>query len=207
MGRGTWMAVAGLGVMVAGCGLHIPAADTVTPDPVPGVALPFKARVMVFAGQSDLDRKLVIQSSRYQTEETPVRDGEALAKAARTVLAKGFEQVTLNDPSIRPHLVVKLVGKAQWARLDAKAKIGCAFDVWTADGMPLGNFGARWDSSDGVDYTTEMEAAYGQCLKKSLNDFLTSPALAKLNGAGFKEPSAVAFAAFMKTLGPIPTGR
>ncbi|WP_239988717.1 substrate-binding domain-containing protein [Paramagnetospirillum kuznetsovii] len=189
---------------LSGCLSNLPAPDSIQLAPVPGVALPFKARVMVFVGETDIARKLTIALTRYQSEETNIREGLALAKAAKLVLAKGFETVEVNDPSIRPQIVVKLTGsKASWSRLDGKMKTGCAVDAWTSDGIPLGNFVARYDA-DRTDYTSELEAAFAQCLKKPVEELLNSPALARLAGTGFRAPSVAAYDAWMRSLGPIP---
>ena len=201
---------AGLALVAAcltGCLLpQLPPPETVQLAPVPGVALPYKARVMIFAGDNDLSRNLTIQLTRYQTEETKVKEGVALAKAARAVLLKGFEQVEVNDAAIRPQLVVKLGGKAAWTRLDATLKVSCTLDVWTSDGVPVGYFGARFDA-ERSDYTTELEAAFGQCLKKPVEDLLNSPNLARLAGTGFRDPPSPAVEAWMRTLGTIPPFR
>ena len=181
---------------------QLPPPETVALAPVPGVALPFKARVMIFATEDDLSRNLVIQLTRFQTEETKVKEGVAMIKAAKALLSKGFEQVEVNTPAIRPQIVVKLYGKTAWSRQDGTTKVGCSVDAWTADGIPLGNFGARFDA-ERTDYTTELEAAYGQCLKRPVEDLLHSAALARLAGAGFKDPPAPAVADWMRTLGPI----
>ena len=185
---------------------QLPPPETVTLAPVPGEPLPIKARVMISAGEQDLTRTLVIQANRTQTDETPVKDGLLMTKAAKTLLSKGFAQVEINNPAIRPQIVVKLYGKTTWAKLDRDLKIGCAIDAWTADGIPLGNFGARYIAEQ-TDYHDEVEAAYGQCLKKPVEDLLNSPALARLAGAGFKDPTPTAAEAWMRTLGPIPQMR
>ncbi|MDO8607189.1 MAG: hypothetical protein Q7R40_11675 [Phaeospirillum sp.] len=188
---------------LSGCLLlpQLPPPETVQLAPVPGVALPFKARVMIFVGEGDLNRNLSIQLTRYQSEETKVKEGRALAKAARTVLAKGFEQVEVNSPAIRPQVVIKLGGKASWTRLDGTMKVSCTLDAWTSDGIPLGLFGARYDAEK-TDYREEVEAAYGQCLKKPVEELLNSPTLARLAGTGFRDPPALAVEAWMRGLGP-----
>lgn len=207
MARTGGIMAAALGAaLLSGCIAQLPPADSVQLAPVPGVALPYKARVMVFAGETDLARNLTIQISRFQSEETKIREGLALARATRAVLAKGFEQVEINDPSIRPQIVVKLVGKAAWGRQDARLKVGCGVDAWTADGVPLGSFVARFDAKDS-DYRSDLEPAFGQCLVKPVEELLNSPALARLAGAGFRDPPGPATAAWMRTLGTIPPVR
>ena len=197
---------AGLALMAAslsGCLLpQLPPPETIQLAPVPGVALPYKARAMIFMGDNDLSRNMTIQLTRFQTEETKVKEGVALAKAARAVLGKGFEQVDINNAAIRPQLVVKLSGKAAWARLDATMKVSCAMDVWTSDGVPVGLFGSRFDA-ERSDYTTELEAAFGQCLKKPVEELLKSPNLARLAGSGFREPPAKAVEDWMRGLGTL----
>ncbi|OAN53843.1 hypothetical protein A6A04_13175 [Paramagnetospirillum marisnigri] len=187
---------------LGGCLGGLPPTDSIQLAPVPGVALPHKARVMVFASESDLSRNLTIALTRFQNEETKVREGLALAKATRAMLAKGFETVEINDPAIRPHIVVKLVGKASWSRLDARLKLGCGIDAWTADGIPLGNFTNRVDVGE-TDYRTELEPGFAQCLKKPMEDLLTSSTLARVAGAGFRDPPGAAVVGWMRTLGPI----
>jgi hypothetical protein len=188
---------------LSGCLLpQLPPPETVQLEPVPGVALPFKARTMIFVGENDLNRNLSIMITRFQSEETKVKEGAALAKAARTVLAKGFEQVEVNNAAIRPQLVVKLGGKATWARQDATLKVSCTLDVWTSDGVPVGYFGSRFNA-ERSDYTTELEAAFGQCLKKPVDELLRSPNLARLAGAGFRDPPAKAVEDWMRGLGTL----
>ncbi len=199
-----WIGVALAALLMAGCTSGLPPAANVEPAPVPGVALPFNARVMVFMGDNDLKRKMVIQINRYQTEETKVMDGRVLAETAETMLSKGFRQVAVNDPSIRPHIVVRLTGRPNWARQDGTLKIGCGVEAWTADGIPLGNFVARWDSPMKTDYLSDMGPGYAQCLKKPMDELLSSPNLARLAGAGFRDPNPKAVEEWMRTLGPIP---
>ena len=198
--------IAGVALVAAslsGCLLpQLPPPETIQLAPVPGVALPYKARAMIFMGDNDLSRNMTIQLTRFQTEETKVKEGVALAKAARAVLGKGFEQVDINNAAIRPQLVVKLSGKAAWARLDATMKVSCAMDVWTSDGVPVGLFGSRFDA-ERSDYTTELEAAFGQCLKKPVEELLKSPNLARLAGSGFREPPAKAVEDWMRGLGTL----
>ncbi|MBI3444783.1 MAG: hypothetical protein HY055_05375 [Magnetospirillum sp.] len=207
MRRTGWIGVMAMASLLAGCSSGLPPAASVEPSPVPGVALPYKARVMIYMGETDLNRNLVIQISRYQTEETKVKDGQALANAARALLSKGFQQAEINDPALRPQIVVRLIGKTSWARLDTRFKIGCGIDAWTSDGVPLGNFTTRWESPVENDYASDLEAAYGQCLKKPLDDLLRSPGLAQQAGTGFKSGSAAAIDTWMRSLGPIPTRR
>lgn len=198
--------LAGMALVMAGlsgCLLpQLPPPETVQLEPVPGVALPFKARTMIFVGENDLNRNLTIQITRFQTEETKVKEGAALARAARTVLAKGFEQVEVNNAAIRPQLVIKLGGKASWTRQDATMKVSCTLDVWTSDGVPVGYFGSRFDG-ERTDYAAEIEAAFGQCLKKPVNELLRSPNLARLAGTGFREPPAKAVEDWMRGLGTL----
>lgn len=191
-------------LLVAGCASDLPPVASVEPAPVPGVALPYNARVMIYMGENDLKRKLNIQITRYQAEETKVPDGRILAETAQALLAKGFRQVEVNTPSIRPHLVVRLTGRPAWAKLDTTWKIGCGFDVWTAEGVPLGNFVARWDSPTKTDYQDSLGSAYAQCLKKPLDELLTSPNLARLAGQGFRDPHPKAAEDWIRSLGPIP---
>lgn len=189
---------------LTGCARLEP-ADSVSLSPVPGVALPYKARVMVFASDAELSRNLTIALTRYQNEETKIREGYALANAARIVLAKGFERVEVNDPSIRPQIIIKLTGgKASWSRLDGKMKTGCAVDAWTSDGIPLGTFVARYDAGE-TDYRSDLESAFAHCLKKPVEEFMNAPTLARLAGTGFRDPPAQAVADWMRTLGNIPS--
>ncbi|BAE52308.1 hypothetical protein amb3504 [Paramagnetospirillum magneticum AMB-1] len=199
-----WMGLALGALLLAGCTSGLPPAAQIDPAPVPGVALPFNARVMIFMGDKDLQRKLTIQLTRYQSEETKVQDGRILAETAQTLLAKGFRLVEINDPTIRPQIVVRLTGRPGWSKLDGVFKIGCGFDVWTADGQPLGNFVARWDSPMKVDYAVDLPPSYAQCLKKPLDELLASPALARLASQGFRDPHPKAAEEWMRALGPIP---
>jgi hypothetical protein len=207
MARGYWIGAALAALMVAGCSSGLPPAAQIDPAPVPGVALPFNGRVMIFMGDNDLRRKLSIQISRYQSEETKVQDGRILAETAQALLAKGFRQVEINDPSIRPHIVVRLTGRPGWSKQDGTLKIGCGLDAWTADGQPLGNFVARWDSPMKTDYATDLGPGYAQCLKKPLDELLSSSALARLAGQGFRDPHPKAAEEWMRALGPIPAWR
>ncbi len=199
-----WIGAALAALLVAGCSSGLPPAAQVEPAPVAGVALPFNARVMIFMGENDLKRKMSIQISRYQSEETKILDGRVLAETAETMLSKGFKQVAVNDASIRPHIVVRLTGRPSWTKQDATLKLGCGIDAWTADGIPLGNFVARWDSPMKTDYLSDVGPGYAQCLKKPLDELLSSPNLARLAGAGFRDPNPKAAEEWMRALGPIP---
>lgn len=193
--------------ILAACGASLPAPDSIELTPVPGVALPHKARVMIYMSESDQTRKMSIQSSRYRSTETDIKEGLLLVNATRTLLGKGFSQVEVNAPSSRPQIVVKPGGKANWSVLDTKAKIGCSLDAYTADGIPIGNFVNRYTMPGETDYRDSLEAAYAQCLIKPMEDLLASPALARLAGAGFRDPPPVAVEAWLRSLGPMPERR
>ena len=83
--KGRIAAMALVTATLSGCLYQqLPPPETVTLAPVPGEPLPFKARVMIYAGEQDLTRTLVIQANRTQTDETPVKDGLLMTKAAKT---------------------------------------------------------------------------------------------------------------------------
>jgi len=195
-----------LGLLLSGCGPALPPPEAVQLAPVPGVSPPLAARVMVFAGQGDLDRKLTVQATRLQTEEATVKDGTALAQAARAVLSKAFTRVEINDASIRPQIVVRLYGQGLWSKPNSRLQVGCGIDAFTADGFPIGNFGGRHDMHTG-DYESTLAPSYAQCLKGPVEQLLASPALARLAAAGFRDPPAVAVDQWMQSLGPIPSAR
>lgn len=215
MALGNWIGAApvarlaalAMALLAAGCSSGLPPAATVEPAPVPGVALPHNARVMIFMGENDLRRKLSIQINRFQSEETKVEDGMTLLETAQSMLSKGFRLVAANDPAIRPHIVVRLTGRPAWGKQDAILKIGCGIDAWTADGQFLGSFVARWDSPMKTDYLVDLGPGYAQCLKKPLDELLSSPNLARLAGQGFRDPNPKAAEEWMRGLGPIPTLR
>lgn len=200
---------AGLAILVlllSGCGFGLPSPEAVRLDPVPGVSPPLAARVMVFAGQADLDRKLMVQATRLQSEEGTIKDGTVLAQAARTLLSKAFARVELNDPSIRPQIVVRLYGQGMWSKPNSRLQVGCGLDVFTADGFPLGTFGNRYDLNSG-DYESTLAPAYAQCLKRPVEQLLASPGLSRLAATGFRDPPAVAVERWMQSLGPMPSSR
>ena len=207
MARGKWIGAALGALSAAGCSSGLPPAAAVDPAPVPGVALPYDARVMIFMGENDLKRKLSIQINRFQSEETKVEDGRTLAESAQAMLSKGFKLVTLNDPAIRPHIVVRLTGRPAWSKQEAILRIGCGIDAWTADGIFLGSFVTRWDSPMKTDYLSDLGPGYAQCLRKPLDELLASPTIARLAGQGFRDPHPKAAEEWMRGLGPIPTGR
>ncbi|CCG40370.1 putative periplasmic lipoprotein [Magnetospirillum molischianum] len=198
--------VIALVLLLSGCGSALPPPEAVRLDPVPGVSPPLSARVMIFAGQGDLDRKLRLQVTRLHSEDGTVKDGAALASAARTMLSKAFSRVEINDPSIRPQIVVRLYGKGMWSKPDTQLVVGCGIDVFTADGFPLGNFGNRFEVGSG-DYESTLTASYAQCLKRPVEQFLASSGLARLAATGFRDPPPVAVERWMQTLGPIPSPR
>lgn len=193
-------------LLLSGCGVTLPPPEAVRLDPVPGVSPPLAARVMVFAGQADLDRKLMVQATRLQTEEGTIKDGTALAEAARVMLSKAFARVEINDRSIRPQIVVRLYGQGLWSKPNSRLQVGCGLDVFTADGFPIGTFGNRYDVGSG-DYQSTLAPAYAQCLKRPVEQFLASPGLSRLAAAGFRDPPAVAAERWMQSLGPLPTSR
>jgi hypothetical protein len=195
-----------LGLLLSGCGPALPPPEAVRLAPVPGVSPPLAARVMIFAGQGDLDRKLTVQATRLQTEEGTVKDGTALAQAARAVLSKAFARVEINDASLRPQIVVRLYGQGLWSKPNSRLQVGCGIDAFTADGFPIGNFGGRYDINTG-DYESTLAPSYAQCLKAPVEQLLASPALARLAAAGFRDPPAVAVERWMQSLGPIPSAR
>lgn len=207
MSRGVRMALIAAVLPAAACTSGLPPVDQVQPAPVPGTALPYNARVMVAMGEGELKRKMIIQISRYQSEETDVAEGRILAETARTLLGKAFKLAAVNDPASRPHLVVRPMGKTSWAQLDGKLHVGCAMDAWTADGAALGNFAARWDGDVRTDYRSDLGPGYAQCLKKAMDAMLASPAMARLAGQGFRDPNPKAAEEWMRGLGPLPALR
>jgi len=194
--------------MMAGCGPQLPPLETVGfTTPVAGQTPPLPARVMVYVGQDDLDRPLKIQATNLHSEDSPdIKEGAALARAATVLLGRAFSRVALDDPALRPHLVARPYGKAVWYKIDGQLRIGCGLDVYTADGFPLGNFVGRLSLSTN-NYQSDLLPAYGQCLKRPVEQLLASPALARLAAAGFRDPLPAAVDAWMQTLGPIPTPR
>ncbi|HLO77687.1 MAG TPA: hypothetical protein VK196_14615 [Magnetospirillum sp.] len=194
--------VAGLAALtVAGCINPDLNRENAALSAPPGLALPMKARAMLYMSQRDLERPLIIQATRFRNEETSVKDGRALERAARAVLAQAFATVETNNAAMRPQLVVKVMGSPKYSRLDAVMKIGCGIDVYQSDGALLGSYVARFDSKDGVDFKDALEPAYKLCLKSAADQMLAEPAMARYAKTGFPEPSAAAYKSYMETLG------
>ncbi|MCR6631189.1 MAG: hypothetical protein NVV74_14705 [Magnetospirillum sp.] len=188
---------------LAACGQDLNKANTTLAAPA-GMALPLPARAMVYMSRSDLDRPLMIEATRYRNEETSVKDGQTLERAARAILSQSFATVETNTPAIRPQLVVKVLGTPKFSRLDNVMKIGCGLDVYLADGAMLGSFVARFDSKEGVDFRDALEPAYKLCLKSAADQMLASPAVGRYARSGFPEPNPAAYRSFIESLGLKP---
>lgn len=197
--------VAGMAaVMLTGClGQDLSRSNTTLSAPS-GLALPLKARTMLYMSQRDLERPLVIEATRFRNEETTVKDGRTLERAAHAVLGQAFSTVETNNTAIRPQLVVKVLGTPKFSRLDNMMKIGCGLDVFLADGALLGSFVARFDSKDGVDYKDALEPAYKLCLKSAADQMLASPAIARHAKSGFPDPNPAGYRSFIESLGLRP---
>lgn len=200
------MAVAGAAVlMVSGClGPDLNRQNTTLSAPS-GMALPLKARTMIYMSQRDLERPLVIEATRFRNEETSTKDGQVLARAATAIVGQAFSTIAINDVSLRPQLVVKVQGTPKFSRLDNVMKVGCGLDLYQADGALLGSFVARFDSKDGVDYKDALEPAYRLCLKSAADQMLASPAVARHAAkGGFPEPNPAGYKSFLESLGLRP---
>lgn len=169
----------------------------------PGISLPLPARTMLYMAQRDLDRPLTIEATLYRMEETSTRDGRLLEKAAKAVLSQVFTQVEINQPAIRPQVVVKVQGTPKFSRRDNVMKVGCGLDVFQADGTMLGSFVARFETKGPVDYTDALEPAYKLCLKSAADQMLASSALVNTIKAG-KEPHPAGYKSFIESLGLRP---
>lgn len=189
-------------LLLAGCmGKTVPPASQLSVSAPAGLALPAKARVMMVMAASDLDRPLVIQATLFRSEQTSVNDGRTVERAAHSILAQAFPNLATNQPSMRPQLVVKVTASPRFSKLDRMLKIGCGLDLYQADGTALGNFVARFDHPDPVEYKDALADAYGHCFKRAADQMLASPALARVAKAGYPDPHPAAFAAFMESLG------
>lgn len=200
------LAVAGAAaLMVSGCfGPDLNRQNTTLSAPS-GMALPLKARTMIYMSQRDLERPLVIEATRFRNEETTTKDGQVLARAATAIVGQAFSTIAINDVSLRPQLVVKVQGTPKFSRLDNVMKVGCGLDLYQADGALLGSFVARFDSKDGVDYKDALEPAYRLCLKSAADQMLASPAVARHAAkGGFPDPNPAGYKSFLESLGLRP---
>lgn len=197
------MAAGAAALLLAGC---VGGSDggTVTVSAPPGLALPLKARTMLYMSQRDLDRPLIIEATRYRNEETSVKDGRTLERAAHAVLGQAFAGIDTNNTAMKPQLVVKVMGAPKYSRLTSIMKIGCGIDVLQADGALLGSFVARYDSKDTVDFKDALEPGYKLCLKSATDQMLASPAIARYAQKGFPEPNPAGYRSYLESLGLKP---
>lgn len=198
------MAAGMAALVLTGClGQELSRENTTLSAPS-GLTLPMSARAMIYMSQRDLDRPLIIEATRFRNEETTVKDGRTLERAARATLSQAFATVDTNTTAIRPQLVVKVLGTPKFSRLNNTMKMGCGLDVFLADGAMLGSFVARYDNKDGVDYKDALEPAYRLCLKSAADQMLASPAVTRYAKTGFAEPNPAAYKGFMESLGLRP---
>jgi len=165
-----------------------------------GTRLPLPARAMLYMAPRDLDRPLIIEATLHRNEETTMPDGRTLEKAAKAVLSQAFGQVETNQPSIRPHYVVKVMGTPKYSRRDNLMKVGCGLDLYLSDGSMVGSFVARFETKSPVEFRDALEPAYKLCLKSAADQMLASPRL-KANPA---EPHPAAYKGFIESLGLRP---
>lgn len=198
------MAAGMAALLVSGClGPDLSRENTTLTAPS-GLNLPMPARAMIYMPQRDLERPLIIEATRFRNEETTIKDGRTLERAARAVLSQAFTSVDVNTPAMRPQLVIKVLGTPKFSRLDNVMKLGCGIDVFQSDGALLGSFVARFNSKDGVDYKDALEPAYKLCLKSAADQMLASPAITRAAKAGFPEPNPAAYRSYMESLGLRP---
>ncbi len=205
MAARTILAMAPLAAALSGClwqqDLNGPATKVSAPS---GTALPLAARTMIFIPQGDLERPLIIEATRFRTEETSTKDGQALSRAATAILSQVFAQVDTNRPAIRPQLIAKIQGSPKFSRLDNIMRVGCGIDLFQPDGARLGSFVARDDDNGPSDYSQSLEAGYRRCLKKAADQMTASPQLRNAATAGFPAPNTAAYVSFIESLGLRP---
>lgn len=191
--------------MLPGCmgGAGQLSADKSVVSAPSGAALPRPVRAMMVIPPRDLDRPLIIQATINRNETVSMSDGRTLEKAGRSVLSQIFAQLELNNPAIRPQVVIKVSGIPRYYRKDGFMKAGCGLDFFAADGSALGNFVARFETTEPVDYKDALEPAYAICLKRAADQALASSAVQKALAAP-SDPHPMAYKAFMESLGLKP---
>lgn len=202
-----WMLAAAFVLGLAGCGASLPKPDEIAPTAPAGLALPLKARVMLFVAQADLERKLAYDVNLVSVEVTDIKEGEALAQAAQALLAKAFATVATNQPSIRPQVVARVTGKAVWDRKESTFRINCEIFATDAGGGLIGRYFDIYRSPSVLSLESSLAPAFGQCLKRPLDEFLRSPGLAELARAGFPEPVPAVGNAYLRSQGFVIPGQ
>lgn len=197
------MVVGAAALLLAGC-VGGSEGSNVTVSAPAGLALPLKARTMLYMSQRDLERPLIIEATRFRNEETSVKDGRTLERAAHAVLGQAFGTMATNNTAIKPQVVIKVMGTPKFSRLNNIMKIGCGIDVLQADGALLGSFVARYDSKDTVDFKDALEPGYKLCLKSAADQMLASPAIARYAQKGFPEPNPAGYRSYIESLGLKP---
>ena len=169
-------------------------------------SLPMNTRVMMSMSARDQERLLTIDIGNYSREETKIPEGRMMEKSGLGVLRQIFQTVETNQPGMDPRLIAKIQGQGKYSTKDHVLKVGCSLDLYQADGTLLGSFFARSEQTNLLDYTQAVEPGYQICLTKAANDMLSSPALGRVQKAGFPAVNPAAFQSFIISLGlkPVP---
>lgn len=186
---------------LSGClGFNLPDPEEVQVSAPAGRALPVTAKAMIFMTEQDRNRPLMIEVTRGRDQETEVKDGKTLERASRAVLGKVFTTVDVNNPAMAPNLVVKVVGKPHYSRVDNLMKTGCILDVFLPDGTNLGQFIGRYDYTSPSDFSATLAPSYALCLKAASESMLAAPSVQRALASGFPPVNPKAQAAFFASL-------
>ncbi|MGE5504963.1 MAG: hypothetical protein ACM31L_11115 [Actinomycetota bacterium] len=198
-----WAVVLPVAAALSGClGLGgLPDKEEIKVTAPAGISAPLNARVLLHVSKEDMERKLLVESHYFSApKEGTTKEGEAMERATRGVLAQAFQSVATNQPEIKPQLIVRPMGSAKFSRYDNMLKVGCALDLFDGAGARLGSFSARFDPDKSVTQDS-IETVYMLCMKKAADDMLRSSAIARLAKSGVADPDPAASAAFLRSLG------
>ena len=200
------MVVMVVAALLAGCGGGPPKPETLTLAAPDGARLPLPARAMVFVAQSDLERTLTYDINQVSQQTTDIRDGEAMEQAARALVSKAFATTATNQPTLRPHVVLRVTGKAVWNYRASEFKVTCEISATDGIGALIGRFPGAYRSEPVLSLESSLAPVYAQCLREPLEHLLRTPEIAEMSRAGFPDPDLAATNAYLRSQGFVIPG-
>jgi hypothetical protein len=198
------MTAMGLAALVAACGT-LPPPQAVPVTPPPGLSLPVPGTALILISDQDMDRLFSYDLNRITREKTDYKEGEAMALAARDVMAHAFAQVAVNDPDFRPNVIARIGGQADWSQGAATFTVSCHLDATDATGIPIGHFYNTYHSPALASMTASLPRVYAQCLRGPVQDLMASAPVEAQARAGFPAANPVAVDAYLRSQGLVPT--
>jgi hypothetical protein len=186
-------------LVLAGCGKSFRADEYQIANPQ-NLSLPAEARVMLYTDQVQWNKlNLNIAGRPNQL----VSQGPAMTDGAKKALDAVFRVVVVNDPTIAPHLVIKVEenGRHNWSAWDGNTVTEALATVYTANGEELARFPAHGEILAAViDPRLGFGTSFFTGFHTVAQQMLDHPRLAEYFRKGFPEQLTRGSERFLATL-------